>query len=219
MHCVTQRIYCSKSWNFRNSTNLGRRDIWPCHAKMLKRQLIFKRNQTQEQLSKSKAADGGKGGRDRDWDIFSLWSTHGKTVHGNEHSDSVWFSDDSWVTAGDLHVKVAKKALRSISDHIIEVATFTFWGHQLHILRSQTCLLQCVILCILTWLTYWSKISYSKFLINEAAFLIKVLTYWAAIHFEDLFGLTENYQKEKNFIGCILDLFVNQRVLQINKRK
>ena len=160
-------------------------------------------------------------GRDRDRDIFSLWSTHGKTVHGNEHSDSVWFSDDSWVTAGDLHVRVAKKALRSISDHIIEVATFTFWGHQLHFLRSQTCLLQCVILCILTWLTYWSKISYSffqsKFLINEAAFLIKVLTYWAAIHFEDLFGLTENYQKEKTPLAVILDLFVNQRVLQINK--
>ena len=55
----------------------------PVTQKKLKRQ---KRNQTQEKLSTSKAADGG---RDRDRDIFSLWSIHGKTVHGSEPSDSV----------------------------------------------------------------------------------------------------------------------------------
>ena len=33
IHCVTQRIYCRRSWNFENSTNVGRQDIWPCHAK------------------------------------------------------------------------------------------------------------------------------------------------------------------------------------------
>ena len=145
IHCVTQRIYCMQEilefWKFNKCGQT--RYLTLSRKKKLKQQLIFKRNQTQEQLSTSKAADGGKGGRDRD--IFSLWSTHGKTVHGNEHSDSVWFSDDSWVTAGDLHVKVAKKAFRSISCHIIEVATFTslrspsslfeftsftFWGHK-----------------------------------------------------------------------------------------
>ena len=33
IHCVTQRICCRRSWNFENSTNVGRQDIWPCHAK------------------------------------------------------------------------------------------------------------------------------------------------------------------------------------------
>ena len=33
IHCVTQRICCRRSWNFENSTNVDRQDIWPCHAK------------------------------------------------------------------------------------------------------------------------------------------------------------------------------------------
>jgi len=135
IHCVTERIYCRRSWNFENSTNVGRQDIWPCHAKK-----SWNDNSSSKEIrhrSNCQRLKQQMEGRDRDRDIFSLWSTHGKTVHGNEHSDSVWFSDDSWVTAGDLHVKVAKKhfaqflitSLRSLPS-LFEVTSFTFWGHK-----------------------------------------------------------------------------------------
>ena len=139
IHCVTERIYCRRSWNFENSTNVGRQDIWPCHAKKWNDNSSSKeikhRNNCQRLKQQMEV-------RDRDRDIFSLWSTHGKTVHVNEHSDSVWFSDDSWVTAGDLHVKVAKKAFRSISCHILKSLLSHHWGRHLHFLSSPASLFE-----------------------------------------------------------------------------